>query len=249
MRLLFGLFISLVLAFCTSYVALAQELSTVDREGLRRAERTADRFVERFRQTLDFATVWKEFKVSDANCNYRLNGPWNREHYERLRLSDAVIERLYIAFMNDFYLSMVYRLGVMRIVEDSDYDQAVEKLLPEQIRAAEKKLEDIEVGDWGNPRPRNAKEVGAVIEELRSLSRIWRKHLPRDVMRSPIWRANIKYLLSRDDGISNSGVRRGHAGFCIPGDTKYYIVDRGLFYFYFVEEEGRMKVAGFGIGN
>jgi hypothetical protein len=66
-------------------------------------------------------------------------------------------------------------------------------------------------------------------------------------MRSSVWRANAKYLLGKE-GIGHLGVGSGHANFCIPDDVKYYNVDRGLFYFYFIEEKGRMKVAGFGTG-
>jgi hypothetical protein len=114
-------------------------------------------------------TVWKEFQVSDASCNYRLNGPWRREDYERLQLSDATVERLYVAYMNCFYLGLAYRLSLIRIKEDDDYDVTVEKLLPEEIRAAERKLGNIEVGDEGRPRPRNAQEVEVVVGNSISL--------------------------------------------------------------------------------
>ena len=70
------------------------------------------------------------------------------------------------------------------------------------------------------------------------------------VMRSAIWRANIKYLVSVDDGIGHLGVERGGQGdLCIPDGVTYYFVDRGLFYFFFIEEKDRMKVVRFGLGN
>jgi hypothetical protein len=248
MRRIAILLISLALSLGTPYVAFAQRISPVDREKLRQAERTAGRFVERFGQTLDFGTVWKEFQVSDASCNYRLNGPWSTEDYERLKLSDAVVEKLYIAYMNCLYLSFAYRLSLIRIKEGYGYDLAVAKLLPKEIRAAERKLVDIEVGNEGRPRPQNVKEVEGVIAELNHLARIWRRHIPRNVMRSAVWRANVNYLLNKE-GIGHLGVGSGHSNFCIPDDVKYYLVDKGLFYFYLVEEKGRMKVAGFGLGN
>jgi hypothetical protein len=249
MRTLPRLLISLVLSLSTSYAASAQEISPVDRVKLRKAERTADQFVERFRQTLDFGAVWKEFQVSDASCNYRLNGPWSTEDYERLKLSESLVERLYIAYMDCFYLSFAYRLGLARIEDDNDHELAVEKLLPKEIRDAERKLELIEVGNEGRPRPQNATEVEAVVAKLQHLAGIWRKRMPRNAMRSAVWRANVKYLLSKE-GIGHLGVYSdGHSNFCIPDGVKYYVVDRGLFYFYLIEEQGRMKVAGFGIGS
>ena len=240
------LLISLVVSLATSYVTVAQEISA-DPEKLRLAERTADRFVERFRRTRDFETVWREFQVSDASCNYAHNGPWSGKD-EQLKLTDALLERLYTAYMNCVYLSLAYRLSAMRIVEDGDYDRTIERLLPKDIRAAERKLVSIEAGDEGRPMPQNAKEVEGVIEELHQLARIWRKHMPRNLMRSAVWRANVKYLLSVE-GITHLGVGSGNSEICIPDGVKYYIVDKGLFYFYFVEEKRHMKVAGFGIGN
>jgi hypothetical protein len=249
MRILARVLTSLALSLGVSYAAFAQELSPVDRVKLRRAERTADRFVARFRQTLNFKTVWREFQVSDASCNYRINGPWDVEDYERLKLDDALVGRLYIAYMDCMYLSFTYRLGLVRITADEDYDLTIEKLLPEEIRAAEKKLVDIEVGTGGRPRPQNAEEAEAVVAELHRLANVWRRQMPRNVMRSAVWRANMKYLLSKE-GIAHLGVESGgHSEFCIPDSEKYYIVDRGLFYFYFIEKDGRMKVVGFGMGN
>ena len=39
----------------------------------------------------------------------------------------------------------------------------------------------------------------------------------------------------------------GMKGFVFPEKTRVYIVNRGLFYFYVVEEGRKMKVAGLGI--
>ena len=61
-------------------------------------------------------------------------------------------------------------------------------------------------------------------------------------MRSAAWNANMKYFLSRG-GITHLGTGTGHSDLCIPDGQKYFIVDRGLFYFYMIEENGRMKVA------
>ena len=43
------------------------------------------------------------------------------------------------------------------------------------------------------------------------------------------------------------GALNGSETFCVPQKTKVYIVNRGLFYFYVVEEGRKMKVAGLGI--
>jgi len=47
--------------------------------------------------------------------------------------------------------------------------------------------------------------------------------------------------------MDHAGAQNGDETFCVPKRTRVYIVDRGLFYFYVVEEGRKMKVAGLGI--
>jgi hypothetical protein len=70
--------------------------------------------------------------------------------------------------------------------------------------------------------------------------------MPKEAMKSATWRANEKHLRSRS-GMVYAGVLNGDETFCIAKGTNVYIVDRGIFYFYVVDEGGKMKVAGLGI--
>lgn len=65
-------------------------------------------------------------------------------------------------------------------------------------------------------------------------------------MKSPVWRANEKYLRSRNT-TDHEGVLNGSETFCIAEGSNVFIVDRGVFYFYLVNEGGKMRVAGLGI--
>lgn len=232
----FGIFLA---AAC---VASGQVMSRTDQAKLMRARRTANSFVERFRQTLDFGEVWKEFQVSDPSCNYQANGLWDAEDQDRARLSSALLEEHYVAFANCLYLALAYRLNTLR---EPQNDDDAEKHLPKAIQVAEKKMEQI----YGR-RPQDANEAKVIISELRELANVWRKHMPSNRMRSRVWQANIRMIVNRDDGIAHLSVGEGGEWtLCIPRGAKYYIVDSGLFYFYFVEEKGRMKVVRFGIGD
>src|SRR5690242_6909989 len=95
-----ALFISLAIPYFT----LAQNSSTESAEKQRRAAQLADRFVERFEQTLDFGIAWKAFRMSDPSCTHRANGNLTATDYAKLKLSSSVIEKLYIATMNLYYL-------------------------------------------------------------------------------------------------------------------------------------------------
>lgn len=221
------------------HVVLAQRDST-EHAKLRRAEQVADEFVKRFRTTLDFGMAWKAFRLSDPSCTHRANGNLSESDYERLKLSSRTIEKLYIATMNLYYLKLVYELSLARIDSPSDSDDSS---TPSEVKAIEKRSKFFQNDDR---KPQDAREVDELISTFDQLSAGYRKHMPAGAMTSPAWRANQKYLMARS-GMDHGGTLNGNATFCVPEKTKVYIVDRGLFYFYVVEEVGKMKVAGLGI--
>lgn len=206
----------------------------------RRAEQVADRFVNRFRATLDFGMAWKAFRLSDPSCTHRANGNLGEEDYERLKLSSRTIEKLYIATMNLYFLIGVHELSLARIASQSDSDDS---LTPNEVKVIEKRSKFFQNDDR---KPQNAREVDELISTFDQLSAVYRKDMPAAAMKSPAWRANQKYLMTRS-GTDHEGVLNGDATLCIPEKIKVYIVDRGLFYFYVVEEGRKMKVAGLGI--
>ena len=236
MRKLFitGLFISLTLI---PHVALAQK-NAADAIDKQRAEQIADRFVERFRQTLNFGIVWKALRMSDSSCTYRANGILNEDDYVKLSLSAGTIERLYIATMDLYYLKAVYELSHALI--DSQPDQA---RFPREIEDFEKRSKLFQ-GD--ERKLQSHGEVVELIGTLNRLARLYRKNIDKNAMKSAVWRANEKYLRSRN-GTDHAGVLNGIDTFCIAEGTNVYLVDRGIFLFYIVNEGGKMRVAGLGI--
>jgi len=206
----------------------------------RRAGQVADRFVNRFRATLDFGRAWKAFRLSDPSCTHRANGILDQADYERLKVSSRTIEKLYVATMNYYYLMAVHDLSLAPIDSQSDSDDS---LTPNEVKVIVKKSKFFQNDDR---KPQNAKEVGELISTLDQLSALYRKDMPAGAMKSPAWRANQKYLIASSGG-DHGGALNGDATFCVPEKTRVYIVDRGLFYFYVVEEGRTMKVAGLGI--
>ena len=218
------------------HVMFAQKDST-EHAKQRRAGQVADRFVDRFRATLDFGMAWKAFRLSDPSCTHRANGILSESDYERLKLSSRTVEKLYIATMNYYYLMSVHELSLARIDSQSDSDDS---LTPNEVKVIAKRSKFFQNDDR---KPQNAREVGELISTLDQLSAAYRKHLPAGVMKSPAWR---EFLIA-GSGMDQGGALNGDATFCVPEKTKVYIVDRGLFYFYVVEEGRKMKVAGLGI--
>ena len=220
-------------------VTFAQKDST-EHAKERRAGQVADRFVNRFRATLDFGMAWKALRLSDPSCTQRANGILSESDYERLKLNSRTIEKLYIATMNYYYLMSVYDLSVARIDSQSD---SYDSLTPKEIKVIVKGSKFFQNDDR---ELQNAKELDELISTFDQLSARYRKRMPAGAMKSPAWLANQKSLMAMK-GTDHGGTLNGHPTFCVPENTRVYIVDRGLFYFYVVEEGHRMKVAGLGI--
>lgn len=229
------LFISLTAA---PHATFAQKNANENTDKQRQAEKIADRFLDRFQQTLDFGSVWKEFRLSDPSCTQRANGVLSENDYAKLRLNGDIIEKLYIATMNLYFLQNVYELSRIRIDSKSDDAPA-----PPEIEVIEKGSKFFQNDDR---TPQSHEEVRELIGTLDQLARLYRKYIPKEAMKSATWRANEKHLRSMN-GMDDPRVLDGDETLCIAKGNKVYIVDRGIFYFYVVDERGKMKVAGLGI--
>ena len=229
------LFISLT---AIPHVTFTQKNSTSNTDRQRLAEQIANRFVERFRQTRDFGIVWKEFRLSDPSCTQRANGILSENDYARLRLNGDMIEKLYIATMNLYYLKAIYDLSLTRIGSQSG-----DASTPAEIEVIEKRSRFFQNDDR---KLQSHEEVSELIGTLDQLARLYRKHITKEAMKSAALPSNEKQLRSRS-GMESVGVLNGDETFCIAKGSNVYIVDRGIFYFYVVQEGGKMKVAGLGI--
>lgn len=229
------LFISLTAA---PHVTFAQKNSNANLYKQRRAERLADRFIERFQQTLDFGIVWKAFRLSDPSCTHRANGILDENDYAKLKLNSRIVEELYIATMNYYFFQGVYELSLASLSSPSQ-----DPPTPAEIEVLVKGSKFFQNDDR---RLQSQEEVSELIGTFNQLSRLYRQYIPKKAMRSATWRANEKYLRGKSE-MDHPAVSNGDETFCIAETTKVYRVDRGLFYFYVVEEGSKMKVAGFGI--
>src|SRR5690349_19900799 len=209
-----GLFISLTV---TPFVTLGQKHSTELAEN-ERAAQVADRFVEPFRQSLDFGIAWKAFRLSDASCTHRANGILDESDYERLKPSSKIIEKLYIATMNFYYLQAAHAFISARIDSQSS---SKEPRAPRNIESVEKKSKFFQSDDR---KLQSNKEISELIDTFNQLAQLYREQLPMQAMKSATWRANQKYLIDRT-GVDHSAILNGNATFCVPEQVKVYIVD------------------------
>ncbi|HEU0251596.1 MAG TPA: hypothetical protein VFR12_01105, partial [Pyrinomonadaceae bacterium] len=167
---------------------VAQDVSPLDQEKLKQAGIAADRFIERFRQTRDFGTAWKQFQMSDISCVIKTNGFFSEEDYRRLKFKDELLQRFYVEVMNYFYLRNIYDLSVASM----DSKLSEEEITPREIRVMESKATYVKTN---GREPDSAKEVEEMIVELRRSARLYLKYMPRNAMKSVAWRKNSASLI------------------------------------------------------
>lgn len=175
---------TIVCLFSTLAIGQAE---TADIQKLRRAEQTADRFTQRFRETLDFGIVWKEFRASKVSSSVYLQDAVTARREGQEGISDALIEQGYVALMNYVYLKFVHDLSVSKM----DSNASEEEITPAEIKAAESLNKYITTN---GEEPKNAKELKAYIAEANKLARLYRKNVSRSAFDTATYKENLRYL-------------------------------------------------------
>jgi len=210
----------------------------------RHVEKAADRFVERFREMLDFGAVFDDMFVTDAIQRLRKAGFFENSDIiiPRLieRLDDATLKRIYKAIMNYYYIKAVYDLGVGK-------DESAPPEVAAVIKASRffNLLSDTGSGDA--PAITTREELEQFVVDLSNIAAMYKKRLPRNVFDSPTYNASLKAI--NLDKRSPVRIRDGYEGFGVREGVKVYEVEQDIFIIFFVEEAGELKVLTLGMGN
>lgn len=224
-------------------LAGAQGLSAADRERLQRAEQAADRFVQRFRETLDFGVVWKEFRAAKVGSVMRsaITGESNAKFQKEV--DEVQVERGFVSLMNYVYLKKLYDLSVAKIGSN----KSDEELTPAEIREVEEANKYIKTN---GAEPSSVKELEEYIAEADNLARLYRKYVSRNSFRSAVYKENLRYLSTfYPQGKDRHRIVEVDKGSGLGAGVKEYRVTRGAFHYAFIEERGEMKLMGIGMGN
>lgn len=218
--------------------AAQPEISSDDKATLAEGAKAADEFIDYFRRTLDFGRSWRRYRMKNTSCMLRANGVMSDSLQQKHKPTDAFLEQAYVAVHNMYYLQAAYELSLNKM---SDSDKKEPKEIVEFKKRSSYFRDETE-------DPRTLKEVRRAIAEMNQLSRLYRKYMPKDALRNDVWRANVKYFEEYQPD-NNFGVTKGWDQICVSDKQKVYTFERGIFYFYFVRENRRLRIAGFGIGN
>lgn len=208
-----------------------------------RVEQAADRFVKRFRQTLDLSVLFDEMFVGDAIQRLRQAGffrSMNMGPQLVEKLDDPTLTRTYKAFMNYYYLKAVYDLGVRK-----GQDTPVEVTAVISTSKFFNLLSDGGSGD--SPVMTSRQELDQFVADIENIAASYRKHLPQDFFKTRTYKENLKLINKPEETLPR--IHDGYETLGVAKGTKVYEIEQDIFTFFFVDEKGELKVLALGMGN
>lgn len=211
---------------------------------LQRANKAADRFIQRFQETLDFSVAYDEMFAADAVGVLR-----KLEFFKSLNLSpqlikqldDSTLKRTYKAEMNLYYLRFAYDLSQTSLDKSTPTLVTTEPLeIASMIKAS--KYRPLLSNGWSGKLP-TLNTVAALKEYLAELNKVielYRKYVSRDSFTSRKYQVGLERLKAHRRLVP--GVKKGWPEIGISKNVSIYVVEKDLFVFPFIEEKGRLKI-------
>ena len=198
--------------------------------GQREAEAAVTRAMQRFYETLDYAVIWKEFHVTNAALrDFEVEAmTWNLVSYraEGLsphRLSMDSRERAFIATRNFWGL-----MSALRFTTDNELPESLGPLYESITRRQRPYANSEELdSDYTAVTNHMSDMLRKLILPKNVGSASYKLKLNKFVETNPATREDMNEVFAP------AGLRR---------DVKVYIVQRELFHFYLIEENGQYKI-------
>lgn len=166
-RLINITFFSLLL--CSPFITPAQKNASVTNERLKRAEKTADLFIDRFKRSLDLNVFWNEFRSKKFNCTLiKLDTVTSISDKKKIRIGKARLEKAYLALMNYYYLSNAYTLTT----NFPDSEKTEEDIKPKEILKLETTSEYLMTN---GKEAKTSAEIDKMTYQLNKVSALYRK--------------------------------------------------------------------------
>ena len=225
----------------------AFELTSEETDKKRRVEEAADRFIQRWHQTLDLHALFDEMYVSNP-MQRQMNGRLFRGVYQFLSASawspgvdkdvdDQLLQEAFFAFWSYYYMNDEYRL----VHQSSEREELAEPPELKQKQGSEHRLPKL-------PEKRMTRaDVVRLRDGFIGLAAVYRKYLPTDSFKSTTYLENLRRLEAEESEFRKRfKIEPGFPGFGVPDNVEVYYLQKGVFRFYFIEEEGKLKVLTLG---
>jgi hypothetical protein len=239
---------------------LAQSGSSVKLSGDEdSAAKAADELIARFRETLDMGIVFDDLASTKARENLQ-KGLFSLGEVDQkfLRHQDSnVRKRLFKDEMNYYYIKMAFYLTFSRNIGDKEKEDlyAPNEFSVEFTNKVRKFRCVKGFFDDRNPQDdhqiKTDDELSKYLAELEQVTVILKKYLPRNYSKLKIYKTNYDDFVNDQDKYLRPKVesRRGNSYFEVSENEDVFVVIRDIFTMYFIKENGKMKLLGFGIGN
>ena len=219
-------------------------LTGEEKKQLRRAEEAAERFLQRWHEILDLHVLFDEVYVSNAEQRrhnarlfYAVYKFIARSGYDPAvakEVDDPIMLAGFMAFWNMTYLQQEYILAFRKrgdgiFIPPPEVKQAVKELLKTEFD--EKQITLAPVQEF--------------IANANAVSAAWRKYFSRSVFDSPLYQSNLKHHLEDEDA-DPPRIMHGFADYGVGKNVEVYVIHRGIFEIFFVEENGQFKVLTLG---
>jgi len=218
---------ALLIIFLGAGTAIAKPAQRQSRSApmLDEAETAAQKIVERFHQTLDFGGIFAQQFVTEPRLRSRAVSIDEEDKWKQFDLPTR--ERIYVSMLTWLHLWSEYML----IQKENDEPPEIANLPEPRFFSG------------ANP-PKTVSEVNAAILELENLSAVYRKYFSARVFQSAQYRESIRkeaeYAKSHSHNVPR--VEKGNAKFGIPETVPVYVVRPEAFDYYFIRENGTMKL-------
>ena len=209
------------------------------------AEAVADRIMERFYETLDFAKVYDEFYVSGelrtaevtiivGNFTQNGLGP-HLNSRAKPQIDFAAIERAYLALANFRWVASAARLTF-------DGDDA--KLRKDWVEALERDYQPLNnKSTWPILTSKQLDE--RVTSRLNRLASVFRGYVVQKNFRDDEYKAKSLRVDESQPPESAEDLKHLFGRRLLPNDAKIYVTRRERFYIYLMEQQGALKMLSF----
>jgi hypothetical protein len=215
-------------AFVTPAIATQSRAQRIIRrdQRLRKAEAAASRLVKRFHETLDFNSIFVEQFVTETKLRARALSFGDADVLAGFDSSSK--QKAYLAAMTLTHLHAEYLL-----IQD------VNEVPPEV-----EKLGALQKFFGGSASPKTSAELEHTIAAMEQASNLYRKYFSKEKFQGLIYLDNLRKERDRERTFFHNvpRIEKGNKRFGIPKSVPVYIVRPEVFDYYFVWENGAMRL-------
>lgn len=244
-----GSIISIMIQFGNGLL-MGQSKSSAETQEQHRVADSADQFVRRFHETLDFGVVFHEMFVSDAgqrrrNAEIFLGGSLSPQLFKST--SDKAIAEAFVALMNVYFLKASYDLSEGSVDSRKETVTPPKKIssamLSSRFFRSLAQVDDVSEDVTIN----TAQELQQFIKDANHISHLYRGFLSKNAFDSPKYKANVERFYTGAN--ISPQVKQGYPDFGVDERVRIFVIEREIFRLFFIEEAGQLKVLTVGIGD